>query len=122
PSLHDALPIFLILVNVGKLCSDIAHLLHSSNVDTGKALVSADPTPAVITPVLLEHRSLSTSEPTLLQVRATTVRACVLVSLLVKTVRGVRGDPRKQLVIKLRSDHNILDVVLLHQLPSLVVV
>src|SRR5690606_21553066 len=96
--------------------------LHSSNVDTGKALVSADPTPAVITPVLLEHRNLSTSEPTLLQVRATTVRACVLVSLLVKTVRGVRGDPRKQLVIKLLSDHNILDVVLLHLLPSLVVV
>src|SRR5690606_39602122 len=70
--------------------------LHSSNVDTGKALVSADPTPAVITPVLLEHRNLSTSEPTLLQVRATTVRACVLVSLLVKTVSGVRGDPRKR--------------------------
>src|SRR5690606_22336786 len=103
------------------LGSDVAHLLHSSNVDTGKALVSADPAPAVITPILLENRDLSTSEPTLLQVRATTVRACVLVSLLVKTVRGVRGDSRKQLVVELLSDHNILDVVLLHLLPSLVV-
>src|SRR5690606_19535495 len=95
--------------------------LHSSNVDTGKALVSADPTPAVSTPVLLEHRNLSTCEPPLVQVRATTVRACVLVSLLAYSVSGKRGDPRKQLVVELLSDHNILDVVLLHLLPGLVV-